>query len=110
MTDNKTFIDELVNIQQRTGYSDRRMAERIGCCRANYQAVRTGVTNVVSNKFLKKSLKAFPQLRNVGVLIVRPGITIGQDKGNSPEKPYKPYLNVFIKRARDYIKRLFVGA
>ena len=78
MTDNKTFLDELVNIQQRTGYSDRIMAERIGCSRQNYQKVRTGKITV-SKKFLRNSLKAFPQLRNVGILIVRPRITIGHE-------------------------------
>ena len=109
MTDNKIFIDELVNIQKRSGYSDREMAVIIGCHRTLYQKVRTGKAKV-SDDFLRDSLRAFPKLRNVGVLIVRPGITIGYGEGNSPVKPYNPYLGSLSNRVRGFFKRLFGGA
>ena len=99
MTNTKDiFLDELVNIQKShkpKPYSDKEMAELIGCSRPLYQATRQGRVSV-GIKILRGGLNAFPQLRNVGVIFA--------SMDDAPTTHQKP-----LKRFLDAIKNLFDG-
>jgi imidazoleglycerol-phosphate dehydratase len=56
MESDNRFVEEIVQLQRRHGYTDQKMAELIGCSRTLYQRTRTGKMQV-SGKFLRGAMK-----------------------------------------------------
>ncbi len=91
------FIAELVNIQELKHYSDGEMANRIGCSRQLYQATRNGKIPL-GMTILRGGLNAFPQLRNVAVILAE---VVDRDTPEKPsERRYKRFL-AWLKRSLD---------
>ncbi len=100
MNTKSPFINELVNIQETNHYSDGKMAELIGCSRQLYQATRNGKITV-GLTILRGGIKAFPQLRNVGVIFAEVvGITPSQTTQDGKSGRFKTWCKGFISRCR----------
>jgi len=53
------LVEKVVEIQKRSGYTDRQMADKIGCSRSYYNQIRTG--NVSMGPLISlKAIQAFP--------------------------------------------------
>jgi DNA-binding XRE family transcriptional regulator len=56
-----TFVEKLKQIQETAGYSDKVMAQMIGCSRQQYQATRSGRIPL-GLTILKGGVRVFPEL------------------------------------------------
>jgi transcriptional regulator with XRE-family HTH domain len=76
-----TLIARLREIQVKTGWDDKQMAERLGCSRQLYQMTRSGKIPV-GRKILKGISMAFPELQQDVIYFLAKGADISTIEGD----------------------------
>lgn len=106
MDSTKQFIQHLTKIQEREGYTDLQMSNRLGCSRSLFQMTRTGKIPL-SITILKGSIRAFPELKRDAYIFLTNDASVITNVPTITTTPHETPSQRFLGALRAFRKGLY---